>query len=72
MTTYQYTITLNDSEAITLKAALVLMIKHCQEKLDEGAGAPFWAHKHSAQDILKTLYDNTIQTSGNNFSGREE
>jgi hypothetical protein len=72
MTTYQYTITLNDSEAIALKAALVLMIKHCQEQLDEGAKAPFWAHKHSAQNILKKLYDNTIQTSGNNFSNREE
>lgn len=41
MTTFAYNITLNDREAIMLKAALELMIKHCQEKLDEGAGAPF-------------------------------
>lgn len=67
MTTFEYTITLNDSEVIMLKAALELMIKHCQEKLDEGSGAPFWAHKDSAQNVLKRLYDNTIQTSGNNF-----
>ena len=67
MTTYAYTITMNDSEAIMLKAALELMIKYCQEKLDDGAGAPFWAHKHSAQNVLEKLYDNTIQTSGNNF-----
>ncbi len=67
MTTYAYTITMNDSEAIMLKAALELMIKHCQEKLDQGAGAPYWAHKHSAQSVLEKLYDNTIQTSGNNF-----
>jgi hypothetical protein len=67
MTTYAYTITMNDSEAIMLKAALELMIKHCQDKLDEGAGAPFWAHKNSAQNVLEKLYDNTIQTSGNNF-----
>lgn len=67
MTTFIYKITLNDSEAIMMKAALELMIKHCQEKLDEGAGAPFWAHKHSAQNVLERLEDNTIQTSGNNF-----
>jgi hypothetical protein len=32
MTTYAYTITINDSEAIMLKGALEHMIKHCQEK----------------------------------------
>lgn len=67
MTTFIYKITLNDSEAIMMKAALELMIKHCQEKLDEGARAPFWAHKDSAQNVLERLEDNTIQTSGNNF-----
>lgn len=72
MTTYAYTITINDSEAIMLKAALELMIKHCQEKLDEEAVAPYWAHKHSAQNVLAKLYDNTIQTSGNNFFDKEK
>lgn len=67
MTTFIYKITLNDSEVIMMKAALELMIKHCQEKLDEDAVAPFWAHKHSAQNVLERLEDNTIQTSGNNF-----
>lgn len=67
MTTFIYKITLNDSEAIMMKAALELMIKHCQERLDEGATAPFWAHKDSAQNVLERLEDNTIQTSGNNF-----
>ena len=67
MTTFIYKITLNDSEAIMMKAALELMIKHCQEKLDEGARAPFWAHKDSAQNVLERLEDNSIQTSGNNF-----
>lgn len=50
-----------------LRAALDLMIKHCQEKLDEGAGSPFWAHKHSAESVLEKLYQNPSQTSGNNF-----
>jgi hypothetical protein len=72
MTTYAHTITLNDSEVIMMKAALDLIIKHCQEKLDEGAGAPFWAHKNSAQSVKEKLYENTIQTSGNNFFDKEE
>mgnify|MGYP006078790125 FL=1 len=67
MTTYSYKIVLNDSEAIMLKAALELMMTHCQEKLDSDAGAPYWAHKRSAQSVLNKLYANTIQTSGNNF-----
>jgi hypothetical protein len=69
MTTFAYTITVNDSESIMLKAALELMIKHCQEKLDQGEGAPYWAHKNSAQSVLDRLDDNAIQTSGSNFWG---
>jgi len=42
MTTYSFTITLNDSETIMRIAALNLRIKHCQEKLD--AGAPYCSH----------------------------
>ena len=72
MTTFAYTISLNDSEAIMLKAALELIIKHCQEKLDAAEGAPYWAHKHSAQSVLDKLYDNTNQTSGNNFLDKEK
>lgn len=64
MTTFSHTITLKDSEMIALKASLELMIDHCQQKLDEGMGAPYWAHKESAKRILEKLYDNTKQTSG--------
>jgi hypothetical protein len=59
-------------DKIMMTAALKLMIKHCQEKLDEGDSAPYWAHKRSAQNVLDRLYDNTFQTSGNNFSDRDE
>ncbi len=72
MTTFSYRITLNDSEAIMMNAAMELMIKHCQAKLDEGAGAPYWSYKHSAQSVLEKLYKNTIQTSGNNFFDKKE
>ena len=50
-----------------LKAALELMITHCQEKLDSDAGPPYYAHKDSAQNVLRRLYRDVNQTSGNNF-----
>lgn len=67
MTTYNFKIILDDSEAIMLQAALKLMIKHCEDKLDEGKKAPYWAHRRSAQSVLDKLFENTFQTSGNNF-----
>ena len=72
MTTYAYTIILDDAEVMATQAALELMIKHCQEKLDEGAGASYLAHKHKTQNILDKLYKNTSQTSGNHFFDREK
>jgi hypothetical protein len=69
MTTYSYSITMNDSEVIMLKSALKLMIKHCQDKIDKEEGAPYWVHRKSAQRVLERLRDNCIQTSGNNFNG---
>lgn len=70
MTTFVHTITVNDSEIIALKASLELMIIHCQEKLDEGKGAPYWTHRESAKRILEKLYDNAEQTSGNGFGNK--
>ncbi len=67
MTTYSYTITLRDNEIIVLQAALEQIVKHSQEQLDLGEKAPYWAYKHHATEILKKLYDNVVQTSGNNF-----
>ena len=67
MTTFAYTITMNDNEAITLKVALELMIGHCQQKLDEGQGAPYCAQRESAQSVLEKLFDNITQTSFNNI-----
>ncbi len=67
MTTYAHTITFNDSEMIMLIAALDNMIEHCQAQLDLGKGAPYWAHKQSADAVKRKLFDHTVQTSGNNF-----
>ena len=72
MTKYAFTLTLFDGEVTTVQAALELMIKHCQEKMDEGAGAPYWAYKHSAEEVLKKIYENRMQISGNNFFRKKE
>ncbi|MBS1950126.1 MAG: hypothetical protein OJF59_000166 [Cytophagales bacterium] len=68
MSTYAYTIVFNDSEIIMLQSALSLMIDHCQKKLDEGEGAPYWAHLSSAKEVLKKLDSDVVQVSGNNFN----
>ncbi len=67
MTTFAHTITFDDGEIVMLQAALELMIEHSSKQLEEGKGAPNWAHKTHAQEVLKRLYDDTLQTSGNNF-----
>lgn len=72
MTTYSHTITFDDSQHIALEAALKLMIAHCDAKISEGAGAPFWAHKDSCAQILQKLHSadsrltstNTFETKG--------
>jgi hypothetical protein len=69
MTTYSHTITLNDGERIMMEAALNLMMEHCDQKLSEDAGAPYWAHRQSAGTLLLKLMDTTpVLKSSNNFS----
>jgi len=71
MTTYSYTITFNDSQHIALEAALKLMIQHCESKIAEGAGAPFWAHKGSCAQLLQKLHNaESRMTSTNTFGAK--
>ena len=67
MTKYSQEITLSDSESIMMKEALELMIANCQNKINEGEGAPYHAHLSSAQSVLSRLDRNRFQISGNNF-----
>ncbi len=67
MTQYSYKINFSDSEIIMLRAALENMIQHCQDQLDKGKSAPYWAHQQSAQRVLNKLHDDVQQISGNNF-----
>jgi hypothetical protein len=68
MTTYSYTLVLNDSEVIMLEAALKLMLKHCEWELSGGPKAPFWAWQHSAQNVMSRLHQNAQLTSYSVFS----
>jgi len=68
MTTYAYKLIINDGESIMLEAALKLMIAECESNIAKGEGAPNFAHKSSAENVLSRLHENMTQTSGNNFS----
>lgn len=68
MTTYSHTLTINDSQRIALEAALELMIEHCEAKLAAEAGAPYWAHRKSCDEMLEKLRTTEpVMTSTNNF-----
>ena len=68
MTTYSYTLVLNDSESIMLEEALKLMIQHCNDQMGGKPKAPFYAWKVCAERVQARLHDNAVQTSGNNFA----
>ena len=55
MTTYQYTLTIDDGQRIALKAALNLMIEECVAKLAAGEGALYWEHRKSCIEMLEKL-----------------
>ena len=64
MTTYSYTLVLNDSEMITLNAALGLMAEHCDRELKNGAQSPFFVWRRNAEQIQARLCANRLRTSG--------
>lgn len=65
MTTYSYTLVLNDTEMIALEQALHLMLTHCEHKLATEPGAPYYAWRDSVKRMQARLYANARQTSGN-------
>ena len=69
MTTYSYTITLDDSEHSTLSAALAMLKDDCLEQLETAPGAPYEAQLRNIERIEKKLDEGARQTSGNNFGG---
>jgi hypothetical protein len=69
MTTYQHTLTIDDSEFIALSAALKLMIEHCDTQLATGAGAPYWAHRQSCTNMLSRLNEGPPKMTSTNTFG---
>jgi hypothetical protein len=56
MTTYIYTITLDDSEAITLHDALMMYANTKERNADK------------ARKLIERIHEDVIQASGNNFN----
>jgi hypothetical protein len=64
MTTFSYTLVLNDSEMITLEAALKLMADHCDREIKTDPRPPFLAWRHNVEQIQSRLFSRARQTSG--------
>lgn len=71
MTTFQYTLTLDDNEMIALTYAIDFYMAECIKQKEAGAGAPYWAHLDSLKEIRAKRWENARQTSGNTF-GRSQ
>ena len=59
MTTYNYKITLTDSESIMLGEALKMMIERCETEIAKGGVAPFYSWLHSAKEVRGRLNSDT-------------
>jgi len=55
MTTYSYSLKIDDGEYMALEYALKLTISHCELEMSEGPKCPYWAHKHSCESMLTQL-----------------
>jgi hypothetical protein len=72
MTTYSYTLTVNDSECLALQAALKLMIEHCEAQLKDGPCCPYVAHKQNCIQVLDRLFNDARMTSTSSFCSPSE
>ena len=68
MTTYQYILTISDSESIMLESALKFMIERCEMELETNPRAPYYAHLQSAKAVMARLNDDMVLTSKSDFS----
>ena len=57
MTTFEFTISLDEFEADALRSALDLLIKQCNQELSEGADDQVQVHKRRLNSIRKKLAD---------------
>lgn len=64
MTTYSYTITLNDTERIALDAALAMLKEECELQIANRQEAPYLARLRSIASIKDKLANSGQQVSG--------
>ena len=67
MTTFSYTLELDDGEHSTLGTALAMLKNDCLEQLEATPGAPYKARLRNIERIEKKLDVGARQTSGNAF-----
>lgn len=68
MTTYSYTITVNDSECIALGAAMDFYLAHLEKVYLSGNHAPpTIAHLHSLKAIRERVYEGAKMTSTSSY-----
>lgn len=67
MTTYQYKLTLSESETIMLDEALKMMIVRCEAEIERGSAAPFYSWLHSAKEVKDRMHSDSQMMSTSSF-----
>jgi hypothetical protein len=71
MTTYRYTLNLNNSEIHLIKSSLDLMIEFSEEMIKKGEKVPYYSNILTSKTLKEKLFENTTLMSTNNFSDRK-
>nr|WP_314865245.1 hypothetical protein [uncultured Flavobacterium sp.] len=71
MTTYRYTLNLNNSEIHLIKSSLDLMIEFSEEMIEKGEMVPYYSNILTSKTLKEKLFENTTLMSTNNFSDRK-
>jgi hypothetical protein len=71
MTTYRYTLNLNNSEIHLIKSSLDLMIEFSEEMIEKGEMVPYYSNILTSKTLKEKLFENSTLMSTNNFSDRK-
>ena len=71
MTTYRYSLNLNNSEIHLIKSSLDLMIEFSEEMIEKGEMVPYYSNILTSKILKEKLFENTRLMSTNNFSDRK-
>lgn len=72
MTTFSYTIELDDSERIMLDDALAVLKEECDLQIAKEQGAPYHAHLRSIASVKKKLVNSGQEMSGRSLDTQVE